>query len=772
MILVLVIGIIFVAVVFLFAYNFVARRDSVKAHHERLGETNSLLALSIADLIFQQLHSRPAFYNSLVDQNFLCSTSCQDYQVDSTRISLLIKTINDNLAQFPDQLGGTPRCDDLAITFSEIQPIAPSQAVDQLQAGRDSAEKSGIMTVKVKVDYLGLMRSATVKRQFRVVSMVPGPFARFTLFTAFTPWFFGYNAIGTHLDGTVDSSYTHTLPGNVKFSAPLKLINGVDSENEKATVMKQRGWVFLGPVAQGSDNAPLLLQIPAGYGSNGGHFHFAKPVVNAGGKPIVPPGDIVDQAGIYNLSSNNLRMGSTFSGFFTDSDAGKSAAELGVWPQIDARPKWECASTWLFPYGDQANPSRTLIIGPVLAGFLRYHFLESQDKLWRMIIADSSFEPVAAIANAGYKADANHPAYTAAAADSDAVVPRYIDVFNGGENAFNQVRPIVVHPSYSLPVAFNLLFDFMEYPTGNYVYPSLKGEMINIAGYMRQPFFTTMTAGDIPDINHMNSPEFPNPKGIHRFSGEGSVITLNDSALPAGTSTLDKIYFKGNLKDFALISNEQARNLPGRTTHLIDIRDREAAQEDKAFHESVFIKRNGVYYPQFNGIMLVRRSEVNGAARALTMPAPLELDRSLVIMVDNGDLLISGPITSPMAATYGGEAPQHLLTLAALQGNIQLGTAQEIHACLVALKHGTGQGDGGRLLSASNNHEINIFGGLAVHEMALYPASGFRTTMADFYRGGTIRYNPRFNPSSDFYREYRTLIVADKSDLIKFQGEM
>lgn len=771
MALIIVIAVILVVVIFLSSYNFVARRESVRANHERLSETASILAYSAGENIFHQLNSKPDFFKFVVTPEFLKSLDCNDWKVPEDKIDVLINSINEYLSVFPDILGGVPKCHDLKIFLSDIEPIAPSTTNDQFQAGRDPAERSGLIKILITIDYLEQRKTAELQRQFRVVSLIPGPFARFTLFVPFTPWFFGYNAIGNNLNGALDDSYTHPVPGNERFFGPLKLINGVGNSNEKVDAIRQRGWVFLGPSVEDGENGPLVLQIPAGYAKNGGNFHFARPVANAKGEPIVPPGEIQDLPGMFNLDANGVELGSSFSGFFTTSKSGKSAAETGYWPDLVGIPKWQCASTWLFPYGDKENPSRTLIFGPAMIGFLRYHFLKASNGLWRIIIGNDPYVADKTVSRADFRVDSAHPQYQSEFSDPEKVLPLFNDIFSGGESAYNKTKPMVFHPSYSLPVSFNLMFDFMEYPSGRYVYPSLKGDSINIAGFLSQPFFNSFSNADIPDVDFMKNPEAPNPKGMHRFSGDSIRLLMNDNCLADVKNSYDNQYFKGNLKKFAFVSTSKAKNLIGRITHLIDLSYASKEDEDKIFAESVFVKKDGNFIPLFNGIILVRRNNANSESQGLSLPAPIKLDRSQIIVIDQGDLIIRGGIESPMVATYDGFAPRNLLTLVVVSGNIFLNTSEEIHAYLVALKEGAADGSGGKLLSSNSAARINVFGGVAVHEMALYQNGGPRTTMSDFPGGGVIKYNPRFNPSAEFVSDYRIFICGDKNDMVSLRGD-
>jgi len=122
-----------------------------------------------------------------------------------------------------------------------------------------------------------------------------------------------------------------------------------------------------------------------------------------------------------------------------------------------------------------------------------------------------------------------------------------------------------------------------------------------------------------------------------------------------------------------------------------------------------------------------------------------------------------------------GDAPEKLLSLAALGGNIILDTDKPVHAYLLAQRKGPGGGrGGGKLLCGSSNGQrrMDIFGGLAVWEIGLYPDdSSTRTTMTDFTGGGKIRYNPRFNPSAPGYAASREFLPEDKPSSLEISGD-
>ncbi|RCK73125.1 MAG: hypothetical protein OZSIB_2622 [Candidatus Ozemobacter sibiricus] len=59
---------------------------------------------------------------------------------------------------------------------------------------------------------------------------------------------------------------------------------------------------------------------------------------------------------------------------------------------------------------------------------------------------------------------------------------------------------------------------------------------------------------------------------------------------------------------------------------------------------------------------------------------------------------------------------------------------------------------------------------MAAWEMGLYRSDNVRTTMGDFTGGGSIKYNPRFNPSSDLYPASRVFVMEDRPSQVLVTG--
>jgi len=766
--------------IFLFSYNTMVRRQNIRAHHEQIGEVAGMLALAGANLLADQIQ---AAGDSFIDEaaDSLKKTSDTTPFVAPDRTGLLSKAAEDynEYLQMLTELSPLPTCRRMEISFDEIQQITPlGTTPEQMQQGRDPVEKCGFLNITCAVEYQGLARKARVRRQFRIVSMVPGPFARFTLFVPYTPSINSYNGLGVVYNGKIDLAYTHPFPPTgLRLRAPLKIINGIDSLSETSPATSEdlgrRGWIFLGPSHDTTTAGPVILRIPSGYSDEaGGHFMIAQAVSNAAGKLILPPENIIDPTAFALPTQLGVpaAIHGIYQGFFTAEETAPGVidpspvAGKGFWPLPNPG---DSAASWLMPFGENAEPSRTLMVGPVLAGFLKFYVLKdsalpsNDPAYWSVYIKqklDSSTDPALVYDKT---AQVNAP---------DTVppgVPAYQHVFlsrsddpdgKDGLTNLSRVVPASFLPGVSFAgVAFNALFDFMAYAPS---YPDFfRGSAILGGEEMRSR---------VPAAKNLNNTA---PPGLHPW--ESFEIRFREGNTP------DDLFFSGNLLNLALTK----KNLPGRVSHVVDLSFcKTQEEENQLFTNTLFAKvtkneddiHAGWWKPRRKGIFFIRRRP--SPDEPLSLPGNdargILLNQNMVIAVGQGDLTIRGTIQAPLDS---GGAPKKLLTLAALDGNIILDTSREIHAYLTALKKGAGGGSGGGKLlcgSANTGKSMNIFGGLAVWEMGMYPNGGVtHTTMTDFTGGGKIRYNPRFNPTSSTYAESREFLPEDKPSSLEISGD-
>lgn len=767
-----------VLAIFLFSYNTMVRRQNIRAHHEQIGEVAGMLALAGANLLAEQLQTVGDTFIDAAAAS-LKNTPETDPFVAPDPTGLLAKTTADYHAylQTMTELDPLPICRRMEISFDDMQQINPDTTPDQMQQGRDPVEKCGFLNITCAVEYRGLARKARVRRQFRIVSMVPGPFARFTLFVPYTPAINSYNGLGVVYNGRIDPAYTHPFPpGGLQLRAPLKIINGTDSLSVTSPVttadLGNRGWIFLGPSHDASSEGPVILRIPSGYSNDaGGHFMIARAILNGAGKLVLPPENIIDPAAFALPTTLGVpaAIHGIYQGFFTAEEATPGVitpspvAAKGFWSLPNPG---DSAASWLMPFGENAEPSRTLMVGPVLAGFLKFYMLKeptlssTDPAYWSVSIKqklDSSPDPALIYDKT---AQVNAP---------DAVppgVPAYQNVFLGapgdpagkeGLTNLSRVVPASFLPGMSFAgVAFNALFDFMAYTT---TYPGFLTGSAILAGVGMQSL--------VPASTDLNTTA---PPGQHPW--ESFEIRFREGNDP------DDLFFRGNLLDLALTTT----NLPGRVSHIVDLSAcTSQAEENQLFANTLFAKvtaaedaaHAGWWKPRRKGVFFIRRRASPGTPLSLPGSGALGilLNQNMMIAVSGGNLAIPCTIQAPL----DGGAPGKLLSLVTLDGNIILETSQEVHAYLTALKKGPGGGSGGgKLLCGASNAQrcMNIFGGLAVWELAMYPNDGSTsTTMTGFTNGGKIRYNPRFNPTSPVYAGSREFLPEDKPSSLEITGD-
>ncbi|MBF0500944.1 MAG: hypothetical protein HQM09_12475 [Candidatus Riflebacteria bacterium] len=788
--------------IFLFAYNRTVRQQNIRAHHERIAEVAMRLALTGTNLLAEQMASS-------LDTTINNAASCLKtvmvappspapaprVTIDSSDISgSVMETIKNDFDAYLQQLSDLnprPRCTKMEMAFEDIRQTTPSADDVQLQAGRDPVEKLGEMVISCTVEFQTLLRRASIRRQFRVVNMVPGIFSRFSLFVPFTPWYNSYNSLGVRYSGSIDPSYKHPFPPTtplLSYGAPLKVFNGTETvvltpNPDARNDLQNHGWIFLGPSHNTAATDAVLLKIPSGYKPDaGGHFQVALPPGVGNGKELIPPENI-DDASNFNLPSPYATaacmVGGMYQGFFTDEldAAGNSinplgAAGQGLWPSLtpNASKRYECAASWLFPFGDRTRPSRTLMIGPVLAGLLKFYFLKDMTTTpaaWKLTIrgkgapsaAVASYSPNAQVENANGVTPAESPICSQ-------LCKQPTGGADAGYDSYKKIMPVDFTPNTfsnppSVGISYNVLFDFMAYPGGSSPYPNVNGGS-TVMQNTGDPFY-------VPCYDTINNPPVSGTiLGLHPY--DGVMIQFQKAAM-----AVDNTYFKGDLTKFRIANN----NLLARVTHIIDLSScANQASEDAAFASHLFRPAdpaiepayNGYFKPRKKGIFYVkRRSGVIPGGDKLTLPAGsgIYVNQNFIIIIDKGDILIPQKIKADSL----NNAPGKLFSLVALEGNIYLGTNSEIDAYLVALNPGPGSlAGGGRLLCANATKEMNIFGGVAAWEMGLYETNTDPTTMSTFSNGGEIHYNPRFNPSSPLYLNALEFIPEDIASAIEITG--
>lgn len=828
--------------VFLFSYNRMVRQQNIRAHHEMIGEIAGRLAFSGVEMLSSELAGNfaaivqaevPQLRSAIMDNANIdasnaagtCGKALSDYQAFLDQIAWSLQLNSAFTGSDP------PTCEGMTMAFENIRQISRNTDATQLQYGRDPVEKVGEVVISCAVKFRGLSRRATVRRQFRVVSMVPGVVGRFSLFVPFTPWEHSYNALGVLYEGKVNKygaapspppapylpipfvpntnmEYKHQVGGAdtpIEFTNPLKIFNGTDTfvngvlANDEAD-LKNRGWVFIGPCPEASTcSGPVYLKIPSGYASEaGGHFMFSQPDPDPALTVEIVPSDIISDVNHFHVeipdpanvgASIPIALGGMFQGYFTYETGNTGAASGSLWPGLlkdptqpwdRQRDRWLCAGSWLFPFGDRGTPSRTLMVGNVFAGFLRQFFIKAYRPSPSAVVWKGIFLGVSTTAY-----DPLSPLRLIYGQGTPTV--NYQQVFklpsvlpNIGLDSLTRVMPYNSVPTPTTfggvspgvtpgLVPFNLLFDFMRYDVTNPPAPHPR-KFPEIHG---TPLIAKSPLKDKPLCYPLN-PSISLPPGA--IAGilpcEDIRILFSESGGTDPNTDPDNFYFQGNLRSYAI--NES--NLLSRITHYLNLSFAvDAAQEQAAFKDMMFTSLGAnVFAPKIKGIVsVIRRTVAAGTLQPLELPGHIKFDKPFILIVNDGDLKIPAKVECT-SLTPGDGVPKALCSLVALQGNILVGTPSVIHAYLIALNRPTTLiGPGGRVLGADGNATLNVYGGVACWEMGLYgPDSGDTslTTMKSFTNGGEIRYNPMFNPSGQLYPLSWEFVMEEKPSRIIVTG--
>ncbi len=786
--------------IFIFSYNSVVRSGNLKAHHEMIAQTADHLAISGASMLSSRMAEleQAALQSALPDLLKPTNTIPATVEVTSGIVSRIKTDYQNFLNQAielssPGLLGSVfPQVVEMKIVFDKIRAINPGSDSGQFQAGRDPVEKVGELLINCIIEYQGLRRKAEIRRQFRVVSMVPGPYCRFSFFTSTTPNPHSYNAVGTYFDGSIHAPYSHTPTGN-SFSGVLKIYNGTDSEDVTSTSpekdldtdrahLRNRGWIFIGPSPQSPGQAlnlregPVFFKIPSGFNQDtGGEFMIGWP--SSPSSAVLLP-ELIENPTHFapdtSFAPHDYMIGATFRGFYVAEDGNPwGAGGRNLWPALTSGggaftpdDHFLSASTWLFPFGTTGKASRTLVVGPALAGFLKFFFIRglnsSTAESYRGIFASmqqSDFDS---------KIASNKPLFSFAGTGLWAgnLTPTIYgeDFFLNGYNSFIRLMPFNSLPTQIDPlnggVAFNLLFDFMKYSRTSY--PQLDAA---------PTLASTDYAGReilVPGRVELNNGPV---KGLHPFNNMQIYFKENGQYNP--TMYADNCYFAGDLRSLRIGSSNLVQ---GRVTHILDMNAFTTLDEENQRVEKYLFKKStyagaDVNVPKRSGIFYIRRrngatSNDTDALRLSTLP--ILINKPLIILVDKGSVEFDRNILCDMV----DGAPGYRMSLCLIDGdffiNAGSGETRRIDAYLAALSGVPGRG---RLLNkGAGNASFQINGGLAVTEAGLHLSSAGRSTMRDFPGGGEINYNPAFNPSLPSYATSHILVLEDNASQIVVGG--
>jgi hypothetical protein len=763
-----------------------------------ISETTGYLALSGLRLLSDKLGtsyettlqtSCPQLFNDTADDiggdinlsssNPVCTQAQSDFQNFLNELDELKDASVDN---------SYPVCNSMSITLEDIQSLTPDTTSAQFQSGRDPVEKCGKLVIKCEIEYNGLTRQAILTKQFRVVSMVPGAFNRFSLFVKKTPYPDSYNCMGIKFDGSLDTSYTHPPADHKAYTGPLTIFNGTDTTTINSSIpertatedknhLRNRGWIFIGP-AGATGNESVFLKIPSGFNPlTGGHFMIGWPSVSA--MPVLAPEIVTDATNFApesDFADYTYNLGAKYQGFYTWEDGNPyGAGGKNLWPGLTSGTIFQpsdhlmSASSWLYPYGNQSNESRTLIIGPVLAGFLKYYFIRGTNTttatpfkgLWGTL-SETDF-------NTRITNNDSLQSFTSLWAGTLNPPIEGGAFFRNGFNSFKTLMPYNSLPDPSPPnptngIAFNLLFDFMKYQRT--AYPQLNDPPeISAVTYDSENYL-------VPNAQDMRTNSVP---GLHPFNSMGIFFEENGQYDP--NAFPDNCYFYGDLSALSVFDSNLFSN---RITHTLDLKDcSNTAEESEVVEKYLFKDMGSENETDKAGIILIkRRSGVsNNFADSLVISSkPVKLVKPQIVIVDKGSLTIKHDILANM----DGGAPDCLFSLALIDGNFYIdgsGYSRVIHGSLISLNNSAGRLLRPASVSTGGPKHFEIHGSLALTEIGLYsstmsdPLNHLGSTMLNFTDGGEVHYNPRFNPSSPAYKNSRIFTIEDTSGHFEIRGE-
>ena len=393
--------------------------------------------------------------------------------------------------------GQQPVCERMEVVLKRVTSLQPRPATPlDLAAGWNPLEKKGEMILSCKVRYLGVTRVAMTVRQFKLISFIPGPYARFSLFAQHAPSADCYNVVRNTYAGPPDGR------GSGPVFRPLVIYNstaplpgaGAPSTPSAQQELQTKGWVYPGQSPVGTwDRRPeslkglVRLRLPSGYKPDprdpagedlplsfqatgagvGAHVYLSPPTALANGKAGVYPYP-VPAAGLFNpvAAGGPYNVHLRFQGFFTQDPTvsggnNQGAADFGLWAD-DRGPLQakDCTSSWLLPFGDRRHPSRTLVFGPTMIEFLQFYTLQTPGgkAIIRAVPDPTAYDPAAPVQTL--------PPLSGAPRADDLFLPRPEDPpGKPGWKSWRMVSPRIVQARSVPPachgVAANLVFDML-----------------------------------------------------------------------------------------------------------------------------------------------------------------------------------------------------------------------------------------------------------------------------------------------------------------------
>ncbi len=797
---------------FIFSYNMVARHQNFEMHSGSISEVTCTLALNGVGFLADHFNENQDEVRKILDSKGMYGTpgafpNCDLFLENEGWLRDLKGEYNRNLGKWPEP-ERVPVCTqmDVRIIATGIFPIHSQPDRVSLQNGFDLVEKEGVIELSCTVRFCNFSRKARALRHYKLVSMIPGPYCRFTLFSVSFRDPNGFNIVRQNPSEDLTAAGGAGFGQLVLFNSPApdsshfpgtaeEMAQRQDVTLESTLSLFERsGWVYLGE-NRDPDETPApaqnprevegspILNIPFGSGNFMlGPLSFRSSSSNPASseqapKPRNRPFSYYSANYPFEgIVENHLRsMTLQFSGICSEGEAGQTFADYSKQFSLYLKPaskeepdrgailaKEDCFSSWILPFGRLPKITPTLLFGHASARFLALILLRFTEEFAQECFPNDrdlqSASHVFLPPRSGFqeRLDPDTVARTQilSAPPLPGNRPTYGDIFRPcpskpGSTILDSInhftRPFP-EPRGIIHLPFNLLYDMMAGQTPNFE---------DFTSFFQNGIAGLRETGLVCPYN-----ENPDPNQRCGF-WEASGVTLWKYGKPVDRGDPGKTLFSGDLPrlhfhpEMALRSPDPfTGNLYYRITHFIDLRGQTNSEAvEGVLSNRIFSKKTGpdrTDYYEFSrpGIFLL-----DTGGRDLTIDRPVILKNSGMLILLKGNINVKKTITGDHSEDRPGELPnRHLFSLVSCTGNIRIPPNLEspLEAYLVALcRSGPADPPVGQIESSDPQvkGQMNIFGGCAVYRLQPASPQAPTSTMTDFPLGGQITYNPMFNPS-------------------------
>ncbi|MGM0599197.1 MAG: hypothetical protein ACQETH_05185 [Candidatus Rifleibacteriota bacterium] len=777
-----------ILVIIVFSFHKYARYQLIKGHHEELTRIADNVAVAGIKFSLSAIHNEKAFRSLFFEdktvQALLSSKNpSKKYLIakNGKFFKRITEVFQNSCVDSIDVFPGIA-CEEISAEISKVSFMSRTGALPSLKTGRDYHEKKGKIKLTCVVAIGGIIkRKAEITRDFKLFSFIPGPYSRFNLFVhsssqrnsswkGSNPYF---NVVKSNINGKYLNDYKRLI-----------LINNPDTETSinknSAEILKKSGWLYLGNDPNQSKDTHVL-NIPAGYHSGitvnspdpfqeypdkiksgiGAGFYLAKPAASS------------NDAASYRLKNLNLRNGlqpiiKTFGIFW-------GANGYGCWGEPDyfsgeAKKLGadKCLSSWLLPFGTQHFPSPTLIVGPVLAGYLssvviskpgqnfdtRFYFNSYDVKKY---IRNNNF----ALMTRSFTGDMNKGKNDLAYFVSQTPLTKFnnsLGITNGtmltmgdviDENDQTGIKALMWsfanYPAQPFPyIPFNFLFEVVHGKYQNLDFFKLQSDATDSLRSVND-------RSAIPGNSIWAPPEAQPSSYAYFQSAEALPVWLYSATNPQIGDKSEEVFFEASLKkcnfdnikfrDALLQRVTKTIRLPAKKSLLaagVNASQIQKKYQEILIEEGVFVEKNNNLEFHSPGIF---RIKVGGTPTLeyLDFESNIITGCGGILIVENAELSLKGITPLSESKTNLNQA-DHAFSIICLDSIIKVNSysnskaAYPLNAYLVSLSK---QNSGTIKKEAGNG--LYLDGGLAIASID----GLFKDYKKD---GGIIRYNPIFNP--------------------------